>query len=188
MPLKNRMRGRSNFREIDAMRNLFIVTFLANLMLSVLSLAILPDRVAIHFGSGGAPDGWASNETSTLLMLGVHILVFCALYFSPKLITAVPSKWVSLPNPDFWLSPQRRHLAAEKLTHLLWQFGTAVFVFMLFAGLLTMRANRSDPVRLDESLFLTGLVIFLAYTVYWIVALVRTFRVPRAPRRGSGNI
>jgi uncharacterized membrane protein len=173
---------------MDAMRNLFIVTFLANVMLSLVSLAILPDRVAIHFGSGGAPDGWASNQTNTLLMLGVHILVFCSLYFSPKLISAVPSKWVSLPSRGFWLSPQRRHLAAEKLTVLLRQFGTAVFLFMLFAGLPTIRANRSDPVRLDESLFLPGLVIFLVYTVYWIVALVRTFRVPRAPRRGSGGI
>jgi uncharacterized membrane protein len=181
------MPGRTNFREIDAMRNLFIVTFLANVMLSLVSLVILPDRVAIHFGSGGVPDGWASKQTNTLLMLGVHILVFCALYFSPRLICAVPSKWGSLPNRDFWLSPQRRHLAAEKLTLLVWQFGTAVFLFMLFACLLTIRANRSDPVRLDESLLLTGLVIFLAYTVYWIVALVRAFRVPRAPRRGSGD-
>jgi len=163
------------------MRNAFIVTFLANVILSLVFLAILPDRVAIHFGLGGAPNGWASNRTNTLLMLGVHTFVFCALYFSPRLISTVPSKWISLPNRDFWLTPQRRHLVAEKLSHHMWQFGIAVFLFMLFAGLLTIRANRSDPVRLDESLFLTGLLIFLAYTVYWIVALVRSFRVPKVP-------
>ena len=70
----------------------------------------------------------------------------------------------------------------------MWRFGTAVFLFMLFAALLTIRANRSDPVRFDESLFLTGLVIFLAYTVYWVVALVRAFRIPKAPGGRSGDI
>ena len=170
------------------MRNAFIVSFLANVVLSLASLVILPDRVAIHFGLGGAPDGWASNLTSMLLVLGVHTLVFCALYFSPRLISTVPSKWISLPNRDFWLTPQRRHLAAEKLSHHMWRFGTALFLFMLFAALLTIRANRSDPVRLDEGLFLTGLVIFLAYTVYWVVALVRAFRIPKAPGGRSGDI
>lgn len=61
----------------------------------------------------------------------------------------------------------------------MWQFGTALFLFMLFAGLLTLRANLSDPVRLDERLFLIGLGIFLAYTVYWTVALLGAFRVPK---------
>lgn len=170
------------------MRTAFIAAFLANVTLSLVSLAILPDPVAIHFGSGGAPDGWASTLTHTLLMLGVNTLVFGALYFAPRLISTVPSKWVNLPNRDFWLNPQRRPLAAEKLRHHLWQFGTAVFLFMFFAGLLTIRANRSDPVRLEEGLFLVGLGIFLAYTLYWIVGLMRAFRVPTAPRSGSAHL
>jgi hypothetical protein len=170
------------------MRNVFIAAYLANLMLSLASLAILPDRVAIHFGAGGAPDGWASSLTHTLLMLGVDTLVFGALYFAPRLISTVPGKWVNLPNRDFWLSPQRRPLALEKLQHHLWRFGTAVFLFLLVAGLLTIRANRADPVRLEEGLFLTALVIFLAYTLYWVVALVRAFRVPAAPPGGSAHV
>jgi uncharacterized membrane protein len=170
------------------MRIAFIALFLANVTLSLVSLAILPDRVAIHFGSGGAPDGWASNLTHTLLMLGVDTLVFGALYFAPRLIAIVPSRWVNLPNRDFWLSPQRRSLTAEKLQQHLWRFGTAVFLFLLLAGFLTIRANRSDPVRLEEGLFLIGLGIFLVYTLYWVVGLVRAFRIPAAPPGGSAQV
>lgn len=161
------------------MRAALVLSFLSNLILSLVSLSILPDRIAIHFGPGGAPNGWASNLTNTLIMLCMQILVFCALYFAPKLLERVPSKWISLPNRDFWLMPQHRSKAVEKFSHYMWQFGTALFLFMLFVGLLTFRANLSDPIGLDESLFLTGLAIFLAYTLYWTVVLLRSFRVPK---------
>ena len=128
------------------MRNAFIVSFLANVVLSLASLVILPDRVAIHFGLGGAPDGWASNLTSMLLVLGVHTLVFCALYFSPRLISTVPSKWISLPNRDFWLTPQRRHLAAEKLSHHMWRF-SARHYFCSCSSRPFSRSVRIDLIR-----------------------------------------
>jgi hypothetical protein len=56
------------------MRAVFIATFLANILLALLSLAILPDRVAIHFGLGGAADSWAASLTNTLFMLLVGAL------------------------------------------------------------------------------------------------------------------
>jgi len=43
---------------------------------------------------------------------------------------------------------------------------------------LILDANLSDPVRLDEPLFLTALGIFLVYTLYWSWNLTRAFRVP----------
>jgi uncharacterized membrane protein len=77
------------------MRTAFIASFLANVLLALLSLFVLPERVAIHFGSGGLPDSWASNLNSTLLMLGAHALVFVSLYFSPKLLATMPSQCIS---------------------------------------------------------------------------------------------
>ena len=160
------------------MRVAFITSFLANILLVLLSLLILPERVAIHFGLGGLPDSWASNLNSTLLMLGVHALVFVSLYFSPRLLATIPSRWISLPNRDYWLAPERRSEAVAKFSRFMWQFGTAVFLFLLLAGFLTMRANLSEPVRLDEGVLLIGLAIFLAYTAYWTILLLRAFRVP----------
>ncbi len=160
------------------MRVAFITSFLANVMVTLVSILILPERVAIHFGLGGLPDSWASNVKSTLLMLGVHALVFVSLYFSPKLLATMPSRWISLPNRNYWLVPERRSEAVAKFSPLMWQYGTAVFLFLLLAGVLTMRANLSEPVRLEEGVLLIGLAIFLGYTAYWTIALLRAFRVP----------
>jgi len=160
-------------------RAAFVVSFLANVLLSLASLVILPERVAIHFGIGGAPDGWASGEVSALLTLGIHVLLLFSLYLSPRLLTKVPGKWVSLPNHEYWLAPERRARAVERLSRWMWQYGTALFLFLFYVGLLTMRANLSDPVHLDERALLIGLAVFLGYTTIWTVALVRSFRVPK---------
>jgi hypothetical protein len=111
-------------------------------------------------------------------MVGVHTMVFCSLYFSPRLLTSVPAKWVSLPNRDYWLRPEHRSEATAIFSQHIWQFGTALFLFMLFAGLLSLKANLSDPVRLDEGPFFVTLVIFLVYTGYWTFALLRAYRAP----------
>jgi len=158
----------------------FILSYVANMVLAIASWFVLPEQAAIHFGLGGAPDGWASSRTSTLLMLGMHTVVFCALYVSPRLLTSVPRRWINLPNRDYWLQPPRRAQAVARFRQHLWRFGTALFVFMFLVGLLTLRANLSDPVRLDERLFLIALGVFLLYTAYWTVSLLRAFQVPKA--------
>ena len=161
------------------MRAALFLSFLANVALALVSLAILPEHVAIHFGQGGAPNGWASNLESTFLMIGFNVLVFCGLYFSPKLISALPSKWISLPNRDYWMAPEHRAQTVEQFRNRLWQYGVVVFLFMFSVGLLAIDANLSEPIRLNERLFLTALIIFLAFTAYWTVALLRAFRIPR---------
>jgi hypothetical protein len=58
-----------------------------------------------------------------------------------------------------------------------YQFGAAIFLFLLLTGLLTIHANLCDPVRLDERLFLPVLVLFLGYTVVWCIVFFRRFRL-----------
>ncbi len=160
------------------MRSAFIVSFVANLVLAIVSTQVLPERVAIHFGAGGAANGWSSTNANALLMAGVNLLLFCSIYFSPWLIEHIPARWISLPNRDYWLTPENKERAVKIMREMMWQFGTALFLFLFFTGLLTISANLSEPVRLNEGLLLSGLVVFLVYTGYWTIALLRAFRIP----------
>jgi len=160
------------------MRIVFIFSFLANIALALASLIILPERVAIHFSTGGMPDGWASGAVNTLALIGLDLLMFVSFYFSPRLMLAVPPKWVSLPNRDFWLSPENRKNAAEKMSAFMYQFGAVMFIFLFLVGLMTIQANLSDPIRLNEKPLYVAMVMFLGYTVVWCVMLIRSFRVP----------
>jgi uncharacterized membrane protein len=170
------------------MQAAFILSFLSNLVLALISLAVLPERVAIHFGFGGIPDGWASSLASTLMVIGTDAFLFIALYFSPRLVDRVPAKWFNLPNRDYWLVPERRQRAVRMISGCVWLFGTALFLFMFVIGLLTLRANLTDPVHLNETAFLSALVVFLAYTIYWTIALVRAFRIPKEDNLATKSV
>jgi hypothetical protein len=160
------------------MRLALYLSFFANLLLALVSWMLLPERVAIHFGAGGIPDDWGSSLAMTGLSVGLSLLLFALLTHSADLVRRAPARWINLPNRAYWLVPERREATAARLHERLQAFGTALFGFLLVAEWLTLQANLSDPVRLDEPLFLTALGSFLVYTLYWTWSLVRAFRRP----------
>jgi hypothetical protein len=167
------------------MRRLFVLSYLANVALSVGSLALLPDRVAIHFGARGLPDNWAAKETNALITIALHTVLFAFLYLTPRLVSVLPVGWVNLPHREYWLREDNRLAALERISAYLWQMGAALFVFMLCAGLLALQANLANPVRLDLHLFLGAMAAYLVYTIGWCVAFYRAFRLPKSPGAGA---
>jgi uncharacterized membrane protein len=161
------------------MKKAFLIIFLLSILLNIFTYVILPDKIAIHFGRGGRADSWASKEINFLIFLGMEILMFLIFWYSPALVMKTPAKWVNLPNKSFWLAEENKPLTKQKMESLMSEFGIAFFVFFFFISILTLDANLSDPVKLNEPLFLTFLFIFLIYTVYWCIKLYISFRVPK---------
>lgn len=165
------------------MRTAFILTFLANLILLVVSVGISPERVAIHFGSGGDPDNWASSTINALIMAGVHAFVFVSLFFSAKLTRIFLRKYINIPNKSYWIQDENWGEAETMLTKEMYLFGTVIFVFMFIVALLALQANLSTPVKFREDLFWWPFGFFMAFTVYWTIRLMTRFRVPEEELR-----
>ncbi len=159
------------------MRSVFILSFIANLVMTAVSLAALPERVAVHFGADGAADGWMSNTVNALFMTALHLLLFCSIRFSPRLMVLLPAKWVNLPDKEYWLAPAHRHQAVEQTERIMWRFGVAIFLFFLVVGGLVVDANLCEPVKLNMPVFYLALGLFLVFSVWWTVDFYRTFRV-----------
>jgi len=165
------------------MKTAFILAFVANLLLLAASYAISPERVAIHFGSGGNPDHWAPSHINALLMAGVHTLVFVSLFFSTKLTRIFPRKYINIPNKDYWVQDENWGEAETILTKEMYLFGSVIFVFMFIVGLLSLQANLSTPVKFREDLFWWPFGLFVAYTVYWTIRLMTRFKIPQKELR-----
>ena len=159
-------------------RATFILCYVANVILALVSLAILPERVAIHFGWGGIPDNWGPNTVNTLFLIGLQTVLFLALYFSPRMAVIIPAKFVNLPHKEFWLAPENRDRFQAKFSAFVHRFGAALFAFLFAVGLLSIQANLSQPVRLQERPLFVLLALFLAYTLAWVIVFFRGFRLP----------
>ncbi|MFC1497726.1 DUF1648 domain-containing protein [Verrucomicrobiota bacterium] len=165
------------------MRTIFIISFAVNLILTVVTLVLHPSDVAIHFGAGGEPNGWAPAYVNALIMSGVNVLILASFLFTPQLLRITPTRWINLPNKEYWLKEENRGRTESMLATQLYQFGTLTFMFMFIMGLLSLQANLSDPVRLRENLFWWPFGFYIAYTVYWTVKLMLMFRVPKEELR-----
>ncbi len=163
------------------MRYALVLSFVANLVLTALSLDILPERIAIHFGAGGWADAWGDAGLHAALTTAMHVAFFLVFLYAPRWVFAVPGHWVRMPNRRFWPDPARRAQTERKLERLMWPFGTAFFLFFFVTGLLTIEAHRTEPPRLNEAAFLGTLAVLLGVTVCWLVAWSREFRVPDDP-------
>ena len=161
------------------MRRLMISAFVANMVLTLVSLLILPDPVAIHFRGGGIPDAWASKWTHALIFMVIQLPLFALCLSIGRLTLNSPAKWISLPNKDYWLKPENRKELEARFSALMEEFGVALFAFLFLVVLLTLDANLSDPVRLNESLFLMFFAAFMLYVLYWLIKLLRRMKVPR---------
>ncbi|MBT4319691.1 DUF1648 domain-containing protein [Candidatus Bathyarchaeota archaeon] len=58
------------------------ILVVANLLISVVTYPMLPDRIIMHWGAGGVPDGYGSKLSGTLLMqlvqffmLGIYVVI-----------------------------------------------------------------------------------------------------------------
>ena len=161
------------------MRIFFLATFAANVILTLVSWVILPDNVAIHFGANGVPDGWSPAWFHVLIFLGMQLVLFVTIWFGSKLSLGLHGRWVNLPNKDYWLQEENLPKAQERIASTMMEFGTAMMLFLFVIGVLTIKANLSDPVRLSNEFFWPSFLIFMAFVVYWCIKFLYLFRVPK---------
>lgn len=155
---------------------LCIGCYVVCMALAVGSIALLPARVATHFGPSGEPDGWASPTENAVIFMAISTLLFVLFYFMHRIIARVPVSMVNLPNKDYWLAPERAEASLAKLAVQFRMFGAAILLLMSVAQALAVQANLTKPPRLDNALFLGALGLFLVFSILWAISLYRAFR------------
>ena len=144
----------------------------------------LPDRVASHFSAGGRPDAWMSRPANAAFTLGGAALV-AALCAGPLYLTRfLPDSTINIPNRAYWLAPERREEAYRRMLAFgLWLAALSVGLF-IGLQLLTVRANRLQPVRLPITDGLGLMAAFLLGVGYLCFGLCTWFwRVEPADER-----
>jgi len=142
----------------------------------VATAGALPERVATHFGRGGAADGWMTREaytwTMALMQAGLPLLLLGALGNIPRRA----ERFVNLPHKDYWFAPERRAATAATLRGYGAAIGIATALLLAGAHAAVVDANAKSPPRLDEPVAIVALAVFATAMIVISVVMLRRFR------------
>lgn len=150
-------------------------------LLSALRVALLwdrlPERLASHYGPSGQPNGFMMRGDFFVFYFGLFAFVVGLFWAMPLVLKGVPRELVNIPHRDYWTTDERWPEAVELLGRWMAWFGVAMTVFAASVLHLVLRSNLTQ-MPLDNTLMVTFLGIFFAFTAYWLVVLYRAFRPP----------
>ena len=150
---------------------LVVATFFA-----LSSFGELPERVAIHFDTNGAADGWMSRESYRLAILvglvGLPSLLVWVMAGLPRLTKGSGQ----VPNNEYWFAPERRHATESYLlSHACW-LGCMTVAIVYGMHILILRANAMSPPLLATDRFVLMLLVYLCGLGWWFMTFLRHFQ------------
>lgn len=146
----------------------------------------LPPEVASSFDfEGRARDAMSRGSFAafTLVTLAFIALLFGALAaWMPR----APSRWVNLPDKDYWLAPERRTATLARLTLFLDLMGFAMGCFLCVLFVAIAENAVSGWGRLPPW-WLAALLIHVAFTIAALVWLNAPFRARKREMRAASR-
>jgi len=157
-------------------RPLFILLLLIGTILISVTTDHLPVQIASHFGAGGAPNGWMSQNAYLLFMLALAVVLPVAVVLGMSMLPRRMTSAINIPHREYWLDPVRREATLRFLAaHACW-LGSLLVVFIAAVHLLLLEANATQPPRLPAAMFYTLLVAFVVALGVWMATLLLRFR------------
>lgn len=141
---------------------LMAVLTVAWLGLLAWQMAVLPEEVATHFGSGGEADGWSSKGEALAFSIVLPLLVVFPMPLMALLALRWPSS-INAPNREWWSASAPRLRRFERLLREdLWLIAALTFALFLTIDAGTVLAAQSTDGNLSTGFFVGTLVLFLA--------------------------
>jgi uncharacterized membrane protein len=140
---------------------------------ALLCAPALPERMASHFGPGGAPNAWMRRGSFielNLAIVGFLTLAFLAVAF---LCGSRDEASIELPAKEYWMAPERRQATVDYLSASFLWFGAATLLLMFDVFRQVFRFNLSLSTALEHPR--TSLAVYASFVIAWVAAFYRRF-------------
>ena len=140
---------------------------------------LLPERLAVHFGSSGEPDGWSSKGEFMVLFGAMEVFFVLFGVGLALALDRIPVAFINVRHKDYWFSPERREESLEFMKNQILWIEAATLGFFVAIAQLIFRGNLGDaPPRLPGN-FWYVLIAFVAAILWFSLRIVLRFRSPR---------
>ncbi|MFZ0622060.1 MAG: DUF1648 domain-containing protein [Pseudolabrys sp.] len=155
---------------------IFVSLLVVFSFLTLNSIGDLPEKIAIHFDTNGAADGWTTQETYRfyvlLSLVGLPLLLVWVMAGLPRLTKGRGQ----IPDCEYWFADDRqRTTKAFLLQHSCW-LGILTVAVIYGMHISIMRANAANPPLLATDRLLTMILFYLIGLVWWAAAFLRHFK------------
>ena len=134
----------------------------------LVAAAVLPERVAVHFGGTGAADRFGSRTESLVVQACVGAVVLLLAVGADVALRRVPLSSIDVPHADHWKTPQHEPELRRRLRADLTGFFAATLLLLTAVSLAVTEANASGDGHLPWWSF-AALVAYLVGTAGWLV-------------------
>jgi len=101
----------------------------------------LPQKLATHFGAGGAANGWMDKGGFLVFYLGLCAFMVAIFLLMPRFVALFPDSMINLPNKDYWLAPERRARTMGMMGENMAWLGVLILALFIGMGYLTFQAD-----------------------------------------------
>lgn len=162
-------------------RRIFILLMALAFVQSFYYYSQLPETIASNFNSNGEANGWSSKTSFFALYAGLVALFAATFLLLPRYLGRIPTTYVSMPNREFWLAPERQAETLAFICHQMLIMGNAVMVFFICIMQLVIDANVGGTYRLSSGTMWILLGGYLAFTVAWTIGFITRFTKTGTP-------
>jgi len=138
----------------------------------------LPAELPAHFNGAGVATSYAAREVVCGIYVGATLLIMLMFLGLGSSLSRGSDRRINLPNKAYWLAPERRAQTLAELGHRFHWLGVATLALFFDMFNQIFRVCLGEGTTLDHPRWSIGL--FVGFTVIWLIALSRRFRLPSA--------
>ena len=170
----------SNSDRLAHLTNALIIIIL--FLYALLTYSALPEKIPIHFTTGGIPDNWADKSWGVWLTLPLMALGLTALFYATTYLIDVAKKhpkWLSLPKKkEFLALPEEKQAPVwHKMKSLLYWMAVPMNLLILYAF------HTTYTMATDKSESLVMWPIWACMVSILIIAFAMTYGLIRSVRK-----
>lgn len=156
-------------------RRIFVLLIAFAVVQSYFYYSQLPDMIASNFDGAGEANGWSSKNSFFALYGGLAALFAATFILLPRSLARIPVAFISMPNKEYWLAPERQAETLECIIYQMLIMGNAVLIFLICIIQLVLAANVDGTSRISSGTMWILLGGYLAFTAVWTIKFLTRF-------------
>ena len=155
--------------------NILTGTVFLSIFQNVFFYSILPEKVAIHFGAGGAADSFSDKMDAAIIQIGLIVFMFLIFWGISVWMGKMPDSMFNLPNKHYWLGTERRTGTVKYMQSSLLWIGAITNVFLVCTFQMIINTNLDQTNSLGIS-FWAIFVVYIAATFIFVIKIMNKFK------------